>query len=502
MRLYRAAEMREADARAVSAGVSSAQLMERAGAAVAREVLRRYPGSRGALVLCGAGNNGGDGYVCARKLREAGLDVSVLELSEEPGKADAAAARAALVAAGARPSPLVASTDLASLVGPGSVIVDALLGSGLDRPVTGWLGELLPRLAGLGAPVVAVDVPSGLSTDAPRPIGAHVTADLTVELAGHKVAGAFYPARALYGERVLAPIGIPAAELEAAGSVVLLDAEVVRRWLPRRPPDAHKYVAGSVTVVAGSGLYAGAAELACRGAWRAGAGLVTLLGPEQHVSAWPETIFERLGAQAGAEAALERAVSGKRAAALVVGPGLDERLLPLLPDLVGWARGAVVLDAAAITPAALTREARSRVRAHGGIVVTPHAGEAAAILGTSADAVTADPLAAAAALTDELGAVAVLKGATTVVAAPDGRSAVSTRGHPGMASGGTGDVLAGVLGALLAPVGGREAVFERACAAVWSHGRAGEAAAEGGGMGLVASDVAEALPLALAELEE
>lgn len=534
MKLYHAAEMREADERAAAAGVSGETLMENAGAAVAREVLRRYPGTRRAVILCGKGNNGGDGYVCARKLRAAGLDVKVLELSPEPNRTDAARARTALLVSGAVTAPLTGVEDVRRLVAERTVIVDALLGSGLDRSADGWLGGLLSALSGLGAPVVAIDVPSGLPTDTPQATGPHVTADVTVELAGRKVGGAFPATSRHYGVRVLAPIGMPSAVLAQVGGIALLDAEAVRAWLPARERSANKYTAGTVTVVAGSGRYAGAAELACRGAWRAGAGLVTLVGPERHPSAWPETIFERAEAGRARGEAVSRAVSEaagetmgvpagtvpdavagliepKRAAALVIGPGLAEEFLPHLPELLTLAPGPVVLDAAALGALAAGTIALGVAASHAGTapasreqpgaaVLTPHAGEAAALLGTSTAVVTDDPLAAANDLAARYGAVVVLKGATTVIAAPDGRLAVSERGHPGMAAGGTGDVLAGVLGAVLAPAGGREEAFERACAAVWLHGVAGEVAARRHGIGLVASDVAEGLPDALAGL--
>lgn len=493
MKLYRAAELRAADSAAAAAGISTWRLMEAAGGAVARLVAARYPDVGRATVLCGKGNNGGDGYVCARQLAASGWDVKVLELTAEPGTPDARRARADLVGAGTA-APLDAGTNL----GEAGVIVDALFGSGLNRPVEGWLGELLARLHEHGAPVVAVDVPSGVPSDVPQLFGPHVRATLTVELAGHKVAGAFYPTRAAYGERVLAPIGIPPAVLAECGTVQVITGEEVAAWLPRRAPDAHKYSAGTVTVVGGSARYSGAAELASRGAWRAGAGLVTIIGPTRHPAAWPETIFELWTPSEGSAAQLRGAFVPKRAAATVIGPGLDERALAYLPELLRLAPGPVVIDAAALTPRVWPRAERSALRTKGGATMTPHAGEAAQLLGSTAAAVTGDPLGAAAALAAEFGAVVVLKGPTTVVAAPDGRAAISERGHPGMASGGTGDVLAGVLGALLAPAGGREEQFTRVCAGVWLHGVAGELAATTAGLGLVASDLAAALPLAAA----
>lgn len=502
MRLHRSEEMRRADELAALRLGGTWPLMAAAGAAVAREVLRRFPGSERVVVLCGAGNNGGDGYVCAAHLAELGLAVTVLELTAEPRTADARRARAGLQAAGCAPAPLEAS-DPAPLAGA-QVIVDAVFGSGLTRPVTGWLAELLARLHEHGAPVVAVDVPSGLGTDSPTPEGPHVSATVTVELAGRKLAGAFLPARAAYGERVLADIGIPADVLEACGEVVLLTAADVRAWWPPRPLDVHKYSAGTVAIVGGSAAYAGAGELACRGAWRAGAGLVTLVGPTRHPAAWPETIYvelpappERADGQAPAGAQLEASLAPRRAASTVIGPGLDERLVALLPELLRLAPDFVVVDAAALSPAAWQGVGPDGTRADR-TVLTPHAGEAAALLGISAAEVVADPLAAAGELADRLGVTVVLKGPTTVVRAPDGRVAVSERGHPAMAAGGTGDVLAGVLGAVLAAPGPHRGAFERASAAVWLHGVAGELAARRHGLGMVATDLADALPLAAA----
>lgn len=507
LRLYRAEEMRRADALAAARDGGSWPLMAAAGAAVAREVLRRYPGSAAATVLCGKGNNGGDGYVCAARLFERGVAVTVLEVAPVPGTADARRARAELLAAGVAPGPLKGARP-ASL-GAADVIVDALLGSGLTRPVAGPLGELLAGLHLHGAPVVAVDVPSGVGTDAPRFVGPHVTASVTVELAGRKPAGAFHPTRGAYGEQVLADIGMPADVLAACGEIVLLGAADAAAWLPRRSPDANKYSVGTVTVVGGSAAYAGAAELACRGAWRAGAGLVTLVGPARHPAAWPETIFVELAPLGGTAALtpgqtatmvtdLAAAWVAKRAAATVIGPGLDERLLPLLPELLRLAPGPAVLDAAALRPAAWPEPARAALRERGRAVMTPHAGEAAALLDRPVSEVVGDPLAAAGRLAEAFGATVVLKGPTTVVRAPGGAVAVSERGHPAMATGGTGDVLAGVVGALVAAPGGDDDPFSRTCAAVWLHGVAGELAAASSGAGLTAGDLAEALPRAAA----
>ncbi len=467
-------------------------LMEAAGRGVAEAMRQRFPAARRVLVLCGKGNNGGDGYVAARFLRGAGCDVEVLEMAPEPSGEDAAAARRALVAHGVAAAPLDAQR-LAAALERCEVVVDALLGSGLDRPLHGPLQGWVEQVTASALPVVAVDVPTGVSADATMPPGPHLNAALTVQLAGAKRASAFYPARSAFGDTVVVDIGIPRQVLEQASPVTLLDADSVARWLPARPPDAHKYTAGTVLVVAGSERYLGAAELACRAAYRGGAGLVTLAAADRAPAGWPEVVFEPLRwADASPLDALET-LDPKRAQVAVVGPGLDPAARPWLPLLLARLEGPVVLDAGALEPGAALLDA---VRAHGRAVLTPHVGEAARLLASSTGAVLADPLAAAATLAERYAAVTVLKGASTVVAAPDGRQAVSTRGHPGMAVGGTGDVLAGLLGALLT----HGDPFERACAGVYLHGRAGERAAAERGLGLVADDVVEELTNAAGEL--
>ncbi len=492
MRLYTAAQMRSADAAAEAAGMPTLLLMEAAGRAVASAAAEAFEGARTVLVLCGKGNNGGDGYVAARYLAAAGMAATVLELAPRPAGGDAASARGALLAHGTSPEPLTLAA-LRDALTHADLVVDALLGSGLDRPVEGELAALLTEVAASGLPVLAVDVPSGVASDSPVPPGVHLEADLTVQLAGAKLASAFFPARAAFGETVVADIGIPQAVLEQASPVRLLDAGTAAGWLPARAPDAHKMSAGTVLVVAGSPRYLGAAELACRGAYRGGAGLVTLAAAGRAPSGWPEVVLEPLDWDDPAPLAALADLEAKRVQAAVIGPGLDPRALPWLPELLRRLPGPTVLDAGALATDEAVLQA---IRAHGRCVLTPHVGEAARLLGRTAEQVLAEPLASAAELAHALGAVCVLKLAGAVVAAPDGRLAVSTRGHPGMAVGGAGDVLAGLLGALLA--GGDP--FERACAATYLHGRAGELAGERRGVGLIADDVANALPAAALEL--
>jgi NAD(P)H-hydrate epimerase len=492
MRLYSAAQMRSADAAAAEAGMPTQLLMEAAGRAVAEATRERYPTARRLLVLCGKGNNGGDGYVAARFLLASGVSVDVLEMTSEPSGDDAAGARRAFLAHGGLPAALDGD-GLDAALERCDVVLDALLGSGLDRPLHGALQRFVERVAASGRPVVAVDVPTGVSADAATPPGAHLPAELTVQLAGPKRASAFYPARSAFGRSVVADIGIPRSVLESASAVVLLEAADAARWLPARAPDAHKYSAGTVLVVAGSEHYLGAAELACRAAYRGGAGLVTLAAAARAPAAWPEVVFEPLRWSDDDPLTVLEGIDPKRAQVAVVGPGLDPVARPWLPRLLESLKGPLVLDAGGLEPGS---ELRDAVRAHGRAVLTPHIGEAARLLATPPGEVLADPLAAAATLAERYTAVIVLKGSSTVVAAPDGRQAVSTRGHPGMAVGGTGDVLAGLLGALLTDGD----PFERTCAGVYLHGRAGERAAAERGVGLVANDVVDALTGAVCEL--
>lgn len=539
MKLFNSAQMRTADAAAAEAGVSVERLMESAGAVVAARLVDLFPAAGTVLVLCGKGNNGGDGYVAARRLLERGLTVEVWELSATPTTPVAVKARAAALEGGARPVRLEAS-DLARRVAagpaPGTVIVDALLGCGLDRPLTGLLADVVALVNASEVPVLAVDVPSGVGADSGQLAGPHIRAHTTVQLAGAKLASAFYPARAAYTHALepavdagVVDIGIPDSILSGLSTITLLTSADCSRWLPARAPTAHKYSAGTVTVVAGSSTYSGAAELACRGAWRGGAGLVTLVSQHRHPSAWPETVYRE---QSPAAAWPPAGLTHNAAGACVVGPGLVADAATVLSAVLAWAQGPVVVDAGALTPevlwptldAARTRHLPTAGEAGYGareprVVLTPHAGEAARLLSTTSTVVDADPLGSAALLSRRSGAVVVLKGPTTVIAEPGGHTAVSTRGHPGMASGGTGDVLAGLLGALAAaPVheaGGEDddlapdtghpkpvgsSLFQRACLAAFVHGLAGERAAAKHGDSLIASDLVDELGGVLAGL--
>lgn len=490
MKLFSAREMRAADQAAADAGIPLLLLMEAAGRAVA-EAAVRHASHPDILILCGGGNNGGDGYVAARHLL-GGRQVDVLELSDTPGSGDAETVRGALLAHGVTPRPLTPAA-LRRALERRPLVIDALFGSGLSRPLTGEVAEVVEALNSSGSAVLSVDLPSGLSADTGEPPGPHVRATRTVQLAGAKVASLFHPARAAFGELEVADIGIPASILDAQSSISVLSPEGVRPYLPTREQDTHKYKVGTLLVVAGSAKYLGAAEMACRAALRAGAGLVTLAAEGSFPGTWPEIIHERLEWDADPLGALAD-VGDSRAQVRLIGPGLDRRAEALLPELIGQSRAPTVLDAGALTGGEAWTTA---VRRHGRCVLTPHHGEAGKLLGASAEDLRKDPLNAARDLAQRTQAVVVLKGATTVVAAPDGRRGVHAGGHPGMATGGTGDVLAGLLGAWC---GDEAALFERACAGVFVHARAGELAAAAYGDGLIATDLIGKVPQAWGEL--
>jgi hydroxyethylthiazole kinase-like uncharacterized protein yjeF len=502
MRLVGSAEMRAIDRAAIDEyGIPSLALMDRAGSAVA-EAARSLaaPGGR-IVVVCGGGNNGGDGYVAARVLRSDGRDARVVSLVPAARlSGDARAAREAAEGAGVPVDEPGASVAVDA--GPGDVVVDAIFGTGLSRAPEGAFARAIERMnaarAG-GARVLAVDVPSGLSADTGQPLGAAcVRADRTVTFAFQKRGLVLHPGPAFAGEVIVADIGIPP---EAAARVPvaceLLEGAAARALVPPRRPDAHKGDAGRLLVVAGSPGKTGAAHLALMGALRGGAGLVTLAArPEALPLALPgrpEAMSLPLpGAGPLGLADLEALLAAARSVdALAIGPGIPRGVETgaLLRALLERARLPAVLDADALNALA---EAPARLAALGvPLVLTPHPGEMARLCDTTIEAIQSDRIGVATAKAREWRATLVLKGARTVVADPDGPAAVIPTGNPGMATGGTGDVLAGLVGALLA---GGLSPGAAARVGAWVHGRAGDrVAARLGERGLLAGDLGEAI---------
>jgi ADP-dependent NAD(P)H-hydrate dehydratase / NAD(P)H-hydrate epimerase len=491
-----AAQMREADRRTIEGGVPGATLMDQAGAAVARVVRERYPAPRRIAVLCGKGNNGGDGFAAARHLRDRQPEVFLIGRREDVA-GDAAAHLGRLEAAGlaVREIPDDGAWQAArEEVGHAGLVIDALLGTGLREAASGLTGRVIAEVARwVTAPVVAVDIASGLSSDTGAVPGPALRADVTVTFAAPKHGHVLPPGCDRTGELIVADIGI-AVEATALGLVQAADAA---RAYPPRHPDAHKGDFGHVLAVAGSVGKSGAAVLCGTAALRAGAGLVTVASPAavQAVvaAARAELMTDPLPAEPLARC-LELAAGCD---AVVLGPGLGGDAAALARGLAEAVTAPLVIDADglnALSPASAHPWTGGRAT-----VLTPHPGEMGRLLGLATTDVQADRLAAARALAAATGAVVVLKGQRTVVARPDGFAAVNPTGNPGLAKGGTGDVLAGVVGALLAR--GCDA-WTAAVAAVFVHGRAGDlAAARTGVESLLAGDVVEALGEAIRSVE-
>ncbi len=480
------AEMREADGRAIAGGVPGITLMEAAGRAVADAAARLAPAGP-ALVLAGPGNNGGDGFVAARLLAEAGREVSV-RLLGDPERLGGDARRA--FDRWARPAP-PATTDLS----PATLVVDALFGAGLDRPLAGRAAKIVAAMDRHPAPLLAVDVPSGLDADSGQPLGAAPRAAATVTFCRLKPGHLLYPGRALCGAVTVADIGIPEAALKGLGVSIFANGPAL--WSGDfRPPTAegHKYGRGHAVVLSGPLHRTGAARLAAGAALRAGAGLVTLASPGSALVVNAAHLTAVMLARVDDPAALAGLLADPRHNSVALGPGLGtgeaERAL-VLTALASPA--AVVLDADALTAFAPDPDplfAATRARA-APTILTPHEGEFARLFPDLAGLPSKITRARAAAARS--GAILALKGADSVIAAPDGRCAINANAPPWLATAGSGDVLTGITAGLVAQ---RLPGWEAACAAVWLHGAAGAQA----GPGLVAEDLAPALRPVLANL--
>jgi ADP-dependent NAD(P)H-hydrate dehydratase / NAD(P)H-hydrate epimerase len=459
------AEMARADALAPGLGVPGAVLMAAAGRAVARAVRARFRPCR-TLVLCGPGNNGGDGYVAARLLAEQGWPVAIAALAAPRAGSDAAGASAAWRGPAAAFAPEAASRA--------ALVIDAVFGAGLARDVEEPVAEVLraaPR-------VVAVDVPSGVDGATGAVRGFAPEAALTVTFFRLKPGHLLLPARALCGEIVLADIGMPAS---------VLDTVRPRAWanrpgswrLPQPTPEGHKYARGHASVLGGAEM-TGAARLAAEAARRVGAGLVSIAAP------WGGAAVYRTGAPGTivVEDTLEHLLADERRHVWVCGPGLGAAAArEALPRLLGAGR-AVVADADSFTAFAGQPDALK-----GAAVLTPHSGEFGRVFGAPG----ADRLEAVRAAAARTGAVVVLKGADTIIAAPDGRAAINANAPPWLATAGSGDVLAGLVGGLIAQ--GLDP-WDAACAGVFVHGETGRRA----GPGLIAEDLLGCLQATLANV--
>ena len=470
------AQMGAADRAAMDAGTPGAALMERAGRAVAEAIVARFS-PRPIVVLTGPGNNGGDGYVAARLLRDLGWPVRIESLGE-PRAADAMAAAAAW---GAPVRPLTPRMEADELV------VDALFGAGLDRPLGADVARLARALERAGATVVAIDVPSGLSGDLGRPFdGGCFRADLTVTFHRRKPAHVLQPGRELCGEVVVGDIGLsatPATLFENAPDL----------WLARYPwprVTAHKHSRGRMIVVSGEAWSTGAARLAARAGLRVGAGLVTLLSPPEALSVNAAHLEAVMLQPFETDEELEEAAASAESAVIGPAAGVTDATLS---NVLALARtgAALVIDADALS---VFRDDPAELFSilDRDDVLTPHPGEFERVFPGLLKA-SPERIAAARAAAARAQAVVLLKGPDTVIAAPDGRAAVNLNGSPWLATAGSGDVLAGLIGGLIAQ--GMDS-FEAACAGAWIHA----ACAEAFGPGLISEDLPGLVPMVLKQL--
>ncbi|MDH4176214.1 MAG: NAD(P)H-hydrate dehydratase [Thermoleophilia bacterium] len=446
--LYTAAEMREAEERYPGYPDSAGELMERAGAAVALEAMRAFPRARSFGVVCGGGANGGDGRIAARVLSEAGR---VAEETDEPERYD--------------------------------VVIDALFGTGFRGAPREEAASMIERINACDAPVVAVDLPSGVNASTGEVEGAAVEAALTVTFHGRKVGVAVAPGRFHAGRVVVAEIGLEAAETRAHRAT-----EAILRSVPRRAPHDSKYTAGTVLVVGGSPGMTGAAVLTATAALRADAGYVTLAVPRESLTVVEGLTLEPVKRGFAWETAADEILAeAQRARALALGPGLGrgQEARGLVAELLRRVELPTVVDADALHELQPVRRAAPTV-------LTPHAGELARLLDTDAGWVNEHRLEAAERCAEAYGAVVLLKGADTIVQAPGEGPIVCDQAPPSLATAGSGDVLTGVIAAFLAKGLG---AAEAAAAAAVAHGIAAASVPEQ--PGLVASDVVTALPRAL-----
>ena len=517
MRVLTAEQMREADRRTIEeVGIPSVALMENAGHQIVSAMHATIDDleSRRVALLCGRGSNGGDGFVAARLLWQQGVAVRVFVF----GRGDDVAGDAGTNLAVAQSLGLTIVEVLdrdgwdaarATIADDCDLLVDAIFGTGLNKPLDDLFAAVVGDVNGLDLPIVAVDLPSGLSADRADPIGEAVEADVTVTLAAPKVALLLPPAESWAGDLVIADVGIPASVIDdvAGDRLELLTPEEVGLLIPPRPTDAHKGDFGHVLVVAGSVGKTGAAQLAGLGALRSGAGLVTVATPRGCVSAVssgaPEYMTLPLAESDDgtlADDALETILEFG-CDAIAVGPGLgtSSDVRSVVHGLVERTTVPLVLDADALNVCA---DDPTRLVGRDGIpiVITPHPGEMARLCGTTSAQVQSDRLQTARRFAADHRLFVILKGSGTVIADPDGAMWVNLTGNAGMSTGGVGDVLTGVTAAWLAQLGRPGDACQ---VAVFLHGLAGDLACDQHGeVALIASDLVNCLGRAVREVAE
>jgi ADP-dependent NAD(P)H-hydrate dehydratase / NAD(P)H-hydrate epimerase len=503
MKIVTAAEMREID-RVTSErfGVPSLTLMENAGTAVADFALWQWPSAKRFGVICGKGNNGGDGFVAARKLQQAGREAHVLLLAEPSElRGDAAEMFSKLpVAPVIAASSQVLKGEQARSVLDCDVVVDAILGTGFRPPVSGLYAEAIQLLNAMGSLVVAVDIPSGADADVMgEQTGAVARADAIVTFTAPRPAHVFGGLTS--GITRVAPIGSPEEAIASSLQLNLITPREIAPLIGSRPPAANKGNFGHVLVVGGSVGKAGAAAMAAISALKVGAGLSTAATPKSVLSTvagfHPEVMTEPLQETNDGTIALDalerisKLAEGK--AVLAVGPGISRssETSALVRDLLKRHTIPIVLDADGLN--AFEGRAGELNGKAGPLVLTPHPGEMARLMGTTAAAIQRDRVNVARKFAGEHEVILVLKGHRTLVAKPDGEVWVNTTGNPGMATGGTGDILTGMVAGFIAQ--NPQGIFRAVVAAVHIHGLAGDVARESvGEHSMVATDLVKALP--------
>jgi ADP-dependent NAD(P)H-hydrate dehydratase / NAD(P)H-hydrate epimerase len=490
--LLTTAQMAAADRRTIETGTAGIDLMERAGEAVARAVRDRAPPGSRIVVVCGPGNNGGDGFVAARLLAAVGFDVVVMLLGQQSAlKGDAAEAAA-------RWAGDVFPADPQRLAGA-ALIVDALFGAGLSRPVDGVARTLIEAVNAARVPVVAVDLPSGINGDTGAVMGAAVRASEAITFFRRKPGHLLLPGRAHCGAVTVTDIGIPSGVLAETGVTASVNEPALwRDGFPVLRVDGHKYARGHVVVVSGGLSSTGAARLAARGALRAGAGLVTIASPSGALAVNAASSLAVMVRPVDGADELGALLADRRFNAVVLGPGggVGETMRGAQVSAALGGGRRVVLDADALTSFAGAAEAlRDRLRAHDGeAVLTPHEGEFVRLFEGLPDILEApSKLERTRRSAAFMGATILLKGPDTVVATAGGAAAISGNAPPWLATAGAGDVLAGMIAALMAQ---GMAGFDAANAAAWLHGEAAQAF----GPGLISEDLPETLPQVLRRL--
>jgi NAD(P)H-hydrate epimerase len=501
MKILTGAQMRSIDRRTTDRfGVPSIVLMENAALAVVDAIFEHYPDCDRAAIFCGTGANGGDGLAVARHLENRGVVPVILLVGDKSRlEGDALTNFQICERLGIPMYAILTSGDVEAAIvhaADADVVVDAIFGTGLDRAPTGMQADVIRAIAELRLPVVAIDLPSGVDASSSVPFEPAIQAEVTVTFAAPKLCHVFQPAAMLCGEVIVADISIPHAAVDEENvALSLITPRDVQPLISARLADTHKGTYGHVAIVAGSPGRSGAAILATRGAIRGGAGLVTVMSDADTARLIHSGSVEAMTFSGGDMRAF---LEGKDA--VLIGPGLPDQdraytwvratasaiELPLIIDASGL--NAFAGHAAEINPRSLPR------------IITPHPGELARLLGSDAASVNADRISSAREAAKVCNCVVVLKGHQTLVAEPDGRVHVNPTGNPGMASGGMGDVLGGLIAAFVA----RDIdPADAACAAVYIHGFAGDLLKEEmGDTGLTAGDLAERIPAAIKRLRE